>query len=587
MFNLIFKLSKINVLCYNIVIGSDMKQSNLYMPTTKDVSSQAVATSHILSVKAGLIHQTAAGMYSYLPLAVMMIQNVEKIIREELEKIEANEVILPLLEPAHLWETTGRWQGYGDELFRVTDRKGTQFALAPTHEEVIVDLVSGYLNSYKRLPLNLYQIGTKMRDELRPRFGLLRGREFVMMDAYSFHADNESLDATYNDYFGAYCKIFERIGLEFKSVSADNGQMGGTNSHEFMALAAIGEDTIVYEKNLEEAFNIEVAPVYYETKNIDMSDAKDIEEFETVGVKTIDELTAKYELDTTSILKSVLFDIDGELIMAVVRGDREVNDVKVLKANGGLTIDFASNELIAQHNLTPGYVGPYNAPSTVKVILDQEVQDMFDVVCGANKENYHVKNVAYDRDLSTHQLADIRNIEVGDLMRQGGEPVLFAEGIEVGHIFALGDRYTKDLNVEFLTKEQKKATPVMGCYGIGVSRLISAIIEQSHDDNGIIMPKSISPFDVHLIPLDYNKKPEQKEFTDKIYQELKNAGLKVLLDDRDERPGVKFSEADLIGLPYQIVVGRMFTEGIVEVKNRTTNEKVEVNVGELKATLGV
>jgi prolyl-tRNA synthetase len=564
-----------------------MKQSNLYMPTTKDVSSQAVATSHILSVKAGLIHQTAAGMYSYLPLAVMMIQNVEKIIREELENIDANEVILPLLEPAHLWEATGRWQSYGDELFRVTDRKGTQFALAPTHEEVIVDLVSGYLNSYKRLPLNLYQIGTKMRDELRPRFGLLRGREFVMMDGYSFHADNDSLDSTYNDYFKAYCKIFERIGLEFKSVSADNGQMGGTNSHEFMALASIGEDTIVYEKDLDEAYNIEVAPVYYEVKNIDMSNAKDVSVFETIGVKTIDELSAKYSYNATDILKSVLFDVDGQLVMAVVRGDREVNDVKVLKAVGGLAIDFASNELISQFGLTPGYVGPYNAPEGVVVILDQEIQDMFDVVCGANEENYHVMNVSYTRDLSSHKIADIRNIEVGDLMRADGQPVLFAEGIEVGHIFALGDRYTKDLNVEFLTKEQKKKTPVMGCYGIGVSRLISAIIEQSHDENGIIMPKSISPFDVHLIPLDYNKKPEQKEFTDKIYEELKACGLKVLLDDRDERPGVKFSEADLIGLPHQIVVGRMFSEGVVEVKTRSTNEKVEVNVGELKAVLGV
>ncbi|MGL5021244.1 MAG: proline--tRNA ligase, partial [Mycoplasmatales bacterium] len=395
------------------------------------------------------------------------------------------------------------------ELFRVSDRKGSQFALAPTHEEVITDVVSNYLNSYKKLPLNLYQIGTKMRDELRPRFGLLRGREFVMMDGYSFHANYECLDKTYYQYFNAYEKIFTRLGLDFKVVKADNGEMGGSNSHEFMALADIGEDTIVYEQNEQLAFNIEVAPIYY--NGIKSSDsAVELNKINTPNCKTIESLTEQFNIDPTDLIKAILFDVDGKLVMALVRGDRDVNEIKVLKVLGGKTIDFANSELLEKHNVISGFVGPIDAHSDIEIILDQELVEVSNSTVGGNKLDTHINGVNYERDLSKYKIADIRNIEVGDLMREGGQPVSFARGIEIGHIFALGDKYTMDLNVEFLTKEQKKKTPVMGCYGIGVSRIISAIIEQSHDENGIIMPQSITPFDIHLIPLDYNKKLEQQ-----------------------------------------------------------------------------
>lgn len=559
-----------------------MKQSKLYNPTSKDVTNQAVAQSHILALKAGLMHQTAAGIYSYLPLATKVLKNIETIIREELENIGANEVLLPLLEPSELWEKTGRWQSYGSELFRVSDRNGRQFALAPTHEEVMTELVKNQLNSYKKYPVNLFQIGPKMRDEARPRFGLLRGREFIMMDGYSYHTDEESLNETYMEYYDAYQRIFNRIGLNFKIVAADNGQMGGTLSHEFMALADIGEDTIVYEEANDIAYNIEVAPVFHQ-ENVSSKVAKELSNISTPNIKKIEDLCASVDYEINDAIKAVVYMIDEERpVVCFVAGNHEVNDIKVLKALGGLTIEFASNEQLEAAGLVNGFVGPFGLPENVEVIFDQGVMNITDGICGANVVDEHTTGVNFARDLkATANVADIRFILEGEKMSVDGEEVKFARGIEIGHIFALGKKYTETLEVEYLTQEQKKATPTMGCYGIGVSRLLSAIIEQSHDENGIIFPESIAPFDVHVIAMDYVKKEEQRAFTDKLVADLEAAGLKVLLDDRKDRPGVKFSEADLIGLPNQIVVGRDFTEGIVEFKKRTDEQRVKVNASEV------
>ncbi len=556
-----------------------MKQSNLFIPMSKDVTNQAVTKSHIFALKAGYIHQVAAGIYSYLPLATMTLQNIEAIIREELRNINANEVILPLLEPAELWEKTGRWQGYGSELMRVTDRKNTEFALAPTHEEVATDLVKNYLNSYKKFPINIFQIGTKMRDEARPRFGLLRGREFVMMDGYSFHTDEISLNETYMEYYKAYQRIFERIGLEYKIVTADNGQMGGSQSHEFMALAEIGEDTIVYEEENEIAYNLEIAPVYIDIQNAEATN--DIEEFTTPKHKKISELTENYNITADETIKAVIYDVDGELVIAFVRGDREANELKVVKVVNGQEIKLANNELLVANNIVDGYTGPIGLAEDVKVVIDQEIANMANIVCGANKVDKHLRGANYTRDFSQYQLADLREITEGELLSETGTPVKFARGIEIGHIFALGQKYTESLEVEFLDQNQKKQTPTMGCYGIGVSRILSAIIEQNNDEGGMMLPSSIAPFDVHLLPLDYAKKEEQRVFTDALYNELTNAGYKVLLDDTKERPGVKFAQADLMGLPYQIVIGRSFTDGIVEIKNRKDTEREQINVTEV------
>ncbi len=556
-----------------------MKQSNILIPMTKDVTSQAVAKSHIYALKAGFIHQTAAGIYSYLPLATKTLKNIEKIVREELEKINANEVILPLLEPAELWEKTGRWQGYGSELIRVTDRKDTEFALAPTHEEVATDLVKNYLNSYKKLPVNIFQIGTKMRDEARPRFGLIRGREFVMMDGYSFHADDESLNETYEQYYQAYINIFKRIGLDFKIVTADNGQMGGSKSHEFMALADIGEDTIVYEETNDIAYNIEIAPVYTEVLN---AQAKtEIRKVATPNQKSISELTTANNVKEQETMKAVLYNVDEKLVIAFVRGDREANELKVVKAVNGIEINMADSSLIETYNLIEGYVGPLNLNEDIQVVIDNEIANMETIFCGANEIDMHLDGVNYNRDFSQYKLADLREIEQGEKMSKTGEAVKFARGIEIGHIFALGKKYTESLQVEFLNQDQKKQTPTMGCYGIGVSRILSALIEQNNGENGMMLPSSVAPFDIHMLPLDYLKKEDQREFSDKLYAELSNAGLKVLLDDTKERPGVKFAQADLLGLPYKIVIGRSFSEGIVEIKKRNENERVQINVADV------
>ncbi len=549
-----------------------MKQSKMYIPTQKDISKQAVAISHIYALKAGLVHQTAAGIYSYLPLAKMMINNIETIIREELEKIDGNEVILPTLEPAELWQESGRWDSYGSELMRMTDRRGSQFALGPTHEEIMTELVRNNLRSYKNYPANLYQITTKFRDEARPRFGLLRGREFFMMDAYTYSTDQACLEQQYNNYYQAYTKIFDRLGLEYKTVKGDNGQMGGSGSHEFMALADIGEDTIAYEENSEVAYNIEIAPVYYQP--IDKpARTEELTKVHTPDCTSIDDLVQKHNFDITKIIKTFVFKDDQGIGLACVRGDREVNEVKIQNFFKSGEVYKASAQDLKDAGLVEGYVGPMN--TDLRIVVDPEAFDIVDGIIGANEADYHMTGFNFSDDVERF---DIRLFETGDRFSADGDEVFFKQGIEIGHIFALGDRYTKAMGMQFLDQDQKQKTPLMGCYGIGVSRLISAIIEQNHDDRGMILPKAVAPFDVHVIVLDYNKKEDQKAFADKLVSELEANNIKVLLDDRNDRPGSKFADADLLGLPIQIVVGRGFVDNKVEFKLRSGSEKEELDV---------
>lgn len=560
-----------------------MKQSLMYIPMTKENPNNAVCASHILGLKAGLMHQTAAGIYTYLPLATKMLNNIETIIREELEKIGANELILPLLEPAELWEKTGRWQGYGSELFRVVDRKNTAFALCPTHEEVITDLVKNYLVTYKKYPVNLFQIATKMRDEARPRFGLLRGREFVMMDGYSFHTSLEDLDKTYNDYYQAYCNIFERLGLEFRVVQADNGKIGGSSSHEFMALAPIGEDTIAYVENTKSAYNVEIAPVYYEEQAPNEADFLVVKKVTTPGCKKCEEVAEFLGNDLTKHVKAIAIkgNEEGSVVLFMLRSDRTLNEVKATKLANVEDFILAEEADLQANGLVEGFMGPIGCNDKVKVFVDQEVKDLVNVVIGANEENAHLINVNFRRDVNNATYCDLREVEEGDYLAKDLGPVKFARGIEIGHIFALGDKYTKDLEVKFLNENQQQETPVMGCYGIGVSRLISAIIEQNNDENGIIMPKSVTPFDLHLLVLDYNKNEEQRQYADKLASDLEANGFKVLIDDREVNPGVKFSEADLLGLPYRITVGKKLVDNEVEIKERSSGEVSVVNTNDV------
>lgn len=560
-----------------------MKQSLMYIPMTKENPNNAVCASHILGLKAGLMHQTAAGIYTYLPLATKMLKNIETIIREELEKIGANELILPLLEPAELWEKTGRWQGYGSELFRVVDRKNTAFALCPTHEEVITDLVKNYLVTYKKYPVNLFQIATKMRDEARPRFGLLRGREFVMMDGYSFHTSLEDLDKTYNDYYQAYCNIFERLGLEFRVVQADNGKIGGSSSHEFMALAPIGEDTIAYVENTKSAYNVEIAPVYYEEQAPNEADFLAVKKVTTPGCKKCEEVAEFLGNDLTKHVKAVAIkgNEEGSVVLFMLRSDRTLNEVKATKLADVDDFILAEEADLQANGLVEGFMGPIGCNDKVKVFVDQEVKDLVNVVIGANEEDSHLINVNFRRDVNNATYCDLREVEEGDFLDKDLGPVKFARGIEIGHIFALGDKYTKDLEVKFLNENQQQETPVMGCYGIGVSRLISAIIEQNNDENGIVMPKSVTPFDLHLLVLDYNKNEVQRQYADKLASDLEANGFKVLIDDREVNPGVKFSEADLLGLPYRITIGKKLVDNEVEIKERSSGEVSVVNTNDV------
>lgn len=555
-----------------------MKQSKVFIPTMKEVPAGAEALSHRLLLKAGLIKQSTSGIYSYLPLAARVLNNIEAIVREEMERIDAVEILMPALQQAELWEESGRWSAYGPELMRLQDRNGREFALGPTHEEVVTSIVRDELKSYKQLPLTLFQIQSKYRDEKRPRFGLLRGREFIMKDAYSFHADEDSLDASYQDMYNAYGRIFKRVGINARPVVADSGAIGGSHTHEFMALSEIGEDTIVYSEQSDYAANIEKAEVVYQA-NEKHEDLQPLTKIETPNIHTAQELATFLDKPLDEITKSMVFKIDGEFIMVLVRGHHELNDIKLKAYFGTDNIELASeDEIVNLLGAKPGSLGPV-FDKEIKVYADNFIQDLNNIVVGANEDGYHLLNSNIGRDFEVDAFGDFRFILEGEPLSDGSGPARFAEGIEVGQVFKLGTKYSESMNATFLDNQGKAQPLLMGCYGIGVSRTLSAIVEQNNDENGIIWPKSVTPFDLHLITIN-PKKDDQRELADQLYTQLKE-NYDVLYDDRKERAGVKFNDADLIGLPVRVVVGKNAAEGIVEVKRRDTGESEEVYVDNL------
>lgn len=560
-----------------------MKQSKMFIPTLREVPADAEVTSHRLLLRAGYIRQTASGVYSYLPLGKKVLKKIEEIVREEMDATGANEILMPSLQQAELWQESGRWFSYGPELMRMKDRHNREFALGPTHEEVVTSLVRDELSSYKKLPLTLYQIQTKFRDEKRPRFGLLRGREFVMKDAYSFHSTPESLDEVYNDLFQAYQNVFTRCGLNFRAVIADSGAMGGKDTHEFMVLSEIGEDTIAYSDTSDYAANIEMAPVMatYEKSSEAL---KELEKVSTPSQKSIEDITSFLNVDATSCIKTLLFKIDEKHVVVLVRGDHEVNDIKLKNLFEASVVELASpEETQVALGCAIGSLGPVGV-TNLEIIADNAVASIVNGVCGANEEGMHFINVNPGRDFKVDQYTDIRFIQEGDASPDGKGIIKFAKGIEVGHVFKLGTRYSEAMGANFLDKNGRSQPMIMGCYGIGVSRTLSAAAEQYNDEKGLVWPKQLTPFHVHVIPVNV-KNEAQATLALELYDSLKKQGYDVLLDDRQERPGVKFNDSDLMGLPVRVTVGKRAEESVVEVKNRKTGESVEVHVDELSEVI--
>lgn len=563
-----------------------MKQSKLLIPTLKEVPSDAEAISHQLMLRGGYIKQITAGMYAYLPLAYRVLRNIEAIIREEMENIDAAEMLVPAALPAELWQQTGRYETYGPNLFKFQDRHERDFILGPTHEETFTTIVRDAVKTYKKLPITLYQIQTKYRDENRPRFGLLRGREFIMKDAYSFHAEEESLDKTFRDMDSAYTNVFNRVGLNFRSIIGDAGAMGGNNSKEFMAIAPIGEDTVVYSDESDYAANLEMAqnkrtmPKSHETLG-------ELQKVATPGAKTIDEVAEFLGSSADREIKTLLFIADEKPVVVLMHGNDEVNEVKL---KNYLSCDFLrpAEEDEARKYLGAGFgsLGPVGVSEEIEILADLDVENMANASVGANEDGFHYLNANLGRDFSVTHFADLRTVQEGEISPDGKGRLKFTRGIEIGHIFKLGTRYSKDLDAVVLDENGRQLPIIMGCYGIGVSRLLSAIVEQHSDENGIVWPRSIAPFDVHVIPVNV-KKEGQVELSEKVTELLENAGYKVLVDDRKERPGVKFADSDLIGIPARITVGKKAAEGIVEIKLRRTGETLEVKLDELLNSLQI
>jgi prolyl-tRNA synthetase len=550
-------------------------------PTLRETPAEAEVISHQLLLRAGYIRKSAAGVYTYLPLALRVIKKISAIVREEMESKGGQEITLPIIQPAELWLESGRWNVYGDELFRLKDRHGRDFALGPTHEEIITDLVRGEVHSYKQLPLLLYQIANKYRDERRPRFGLMRGREFIMKDLYSFDRDEAGLDVTYNNMYEAYTRVFTRCGLNFRAVEADSGAIGGNNSHEFMVIAESGEAGIVYCDQCDYAANVEKAEAIAQEPVSEKLEA--MGEVATPGAKTIQEVCALLDIAAEKTIKTLIYQTEKGLVVALLRGDRTLNEIKLQKMADTLQLNMAED--FAIRGLTgaeAGSTGPVGLPKGKKaakeqelylVVADLEIAKLINGVCGGNKTGCHLTNVNYERDFIADKVADIRTVEVGERCLKCGAPLQSARGIEVGQVFKLGTKYSSALNATFLDENGKSKELVMGCYGIGVSRTMAAALEQNFDENGIIWPVSIAPYHVVLVPVS-NKDAEQMAAVEKLYLELTNLGVEVVLDDRNERPGVKFKDADLIGYPYRITVGpKGLQEGIVEVLRRRDGEK--------------
>lgn len=562
-----------------------LKQSQMLIPTLREVPADAEIASHKLLLRAGMARQLASGIYTYLPLALRTLQKIKAIVREEMNRAGGQELLMPAMQPAELWHQTGRWDVYGPELVRLKDRHERPFALGPTHEEVITSLVRDEINSYKKLPINLYQIQTKFRDEVRPRFGLIRCREFIMKDAYSFDTTQEGLDKNFQAMYDAYTRIFTRVGLNFRAVEADAGAIGGKGTYEFMALCDIGEDTIAYSEDGDYAANLEKAEVVYKPAPKPDAAVPSVEKLHTPGVKTIEQLVQSLQVEASRIIKSLVYRIDEKLVMVLVRGDHEINEVKLKNLYDATYVGLASEQEIQQAIGMPvGFVGPVGVDQEkLEIVADQFVQDIYDGVAGAGEQDYHLIHVQPGRDFYVSRYADLRNIMEGDECPRGGGLIKFARGVEVGHVFKLGTKYSQAMGATFLDENGRSQPMIMGCYGIGVSRTLAAVIEQNNDEHGIIWPVSVAPFHVHVIPV--NAKVEaQRQASEQITASLESAGIEVLYDDRPERAGVKFKDADLIGLPLRITVSdKAAEEGLVEVRVRRTGEAHEVKLTELTA----
>lgn len=552
-----------------------MRFSQLLIPTLREDPGEAETVSHRLLLRAGMIRKVAAGIYTYLPVGLRVLRRIEQIVREEMNRAGAQEVLMPIASPAELWRETGRWDYYGKELLRFKDRHERDFCLGPTHEEVITDLFRREVRSYRQLPVNFYQIQTKFRDEIRPRFGLMRGREFIMKDAYSFDRDEEGARVSYQKMYDAYTRIFTRCGLTFRAVEADTGLIGGTSSHEFMVLADTGEETIVYTDEGGYAANVERAELLPEPAPATQFDLAPLQTVPTPGVSTIEQVAKFLKVAPKRVVKTLLYSAGDDMVAVLVRGDHEVNPIKVARLLGAVEATLASSEAVLAATGAPvGFAGPIGLKG-VRVLADHAVAHLRNMVVGANQADMHYTNANFERDFPLPQFADLRSAKAGDPSPRGDGPLKVAKGIEVGHVFMLGTKYSQAMNAVFLDPQGQERLAIMGCYGIGVSRTAAAAIEQNHDAKGIIWPVPIAPFHVHLLPLSVSNQVLQ--LAEQLHEALTTAGIDVLWDDRDERAGVKFNDADLLGTPFQLVLGdKSLAQGVVEWKSRKTGETVKI-----------
>ncbi|MGB1952189.1 MAG: proline--tRNA ligase [Marinobacter sp.] len=563
-----------------------MRASRFLIATLKETPADAEVISHQLMLRSGMIRKLASGLYTWLPMGLRILRKVERIVRQEMDKSGAQELLMPAVQPAELWQESGRWEQYGGELLRMNDRHGRDFCFGPTHEEVITDLIRNELKSYKELPANFYQIQTKFRDERRPRFGVMRAREFLMKDAYSFHINAESLNDTYQTMHQTYCAIFDRVGLDYRPVQADSGAIGGNASHEFHVLASSGEDDIVFSTDSDYAANIEKAEAVAPAGERP-APSEELKEVATPDQRTIDAIAQFLDIDATRTVKTLLVkgeaDDNGKagLVALILRGDHTLNDIKAEKLAGiAEPLTMASDDEIEQAiGCKPGSIGPVNLP--VPVIVDRAAAHLADFVCGANRDGYHLTGVNWGRDAAADRIEDLRNVVEGDPSPDGKGTLEIRRGIEVGHIFKLGNKYSTAMNATVLDENGKSVILEMGCYGIGVSRIVAAAIEQNHDDKGIIWPDAIAPFEVAIVTLNAHKSPDVAAAGERLYDQLRQAGFDVLLDDRNERPGVKFADMELIGIPHRFVVSdRGLAAGTLEYKGRQDADKQDVALDE-------
>ncbi|WP_423378257.1 proline--tRNA ligase [Burkholderia sp. LMG 32019] len=555
-----------------------MKASRFFIGTLKEAPADAEIVSHKLMVRAGMIRRVAGGIYNYLPVGLRSIRKVEAIVREEMNRAGAIELLMPAVQPAELWQESGRWEQYGPELLRFKDRKDNDFVIGPTHEEVITDIARNQIKSYRQMPVNFYQIQTKFRDEIRPRFGVMRGREFIMKDAYSFDKDAAGLNESYRKMYDAYVRIFTRLGLEFRAVAADSGSIGGNFSHEFHVIADTGEDAIAYCPTSEFAANIEAAealPLNAERA----APAEAMAKVATPGKAKCEAVAELLAIPLERTIKSIVLATDNEgaeptIWLVMLRGDHDLNEIKVSKLPGLKNHRFATEqEIVEWFGTPPGYLGPVGTKKPVKVIADRTVANMSDFVVGANEVDYHIAGVNWGRDLPEPDVADVRNVKKGDASPDGKGVIDICRGIEVGHVFQLGTKYSEAMGATFLDESGKPQPMLMGCYGVGVTRILGAAIEQNFDERGIIWPESIAPFEVVLCPMGYDRSDMVRETADKLYAELAAAGIDVILDDRGERPGVMFADWELIGVPHRLVIGeRGLKEGKIEYQGRRDAE---------------